>query len=99
MDVLSLERANVLGISMGGRIALELALSCPGRVGRLVLVSSSTAGRGKVTVSSPMRLLPLRWAGPLHGKYPQPAMPICGSIRLRPVTTPRTGWTTSARPP
>jgi pimeloyl-ACP methyl ester carboxylesterase len=72
MDVLSLERANVLGISMGGRIALELALSCPGRVGRLVLVSSSTAGRGKVTVSSPMRLLPLRWAGPLHGKYPQP---------------------------
>ena len=73
MDVLSLERANVLGISMGGRIALELALSCPGRVGRLVLVSTSAAGRGKVTVSWPMRLLlPLRWAGLLRGKYPQP---------------------------
>lgn len=73
MDVLSLERANVLGISIGGRIALELALSCPARVGRLVLVSTSAAGRGKVTVSWPMRLLlPLRWLGLLRGKYPQP---------------------------
>jgi 3-oxoadipate enol-lactonase len=45
MDALSLERANVLGISMGGRIALELALSCPNRVGGLVLVSTSAAGR------------------------------------------------------
>jgi pimeloyl-ACP methyl ester carboxylesterase len=73
MDVLSLDRANVLGISMGGRIALELALSCPGRVGSLVLVSTSAAGRGKVTLSWPMRLLlPLRWAGLLRGKYPQP---------------------------
>ena len=73
MDVLSQERADVLGVSMGGRIALELALSCPDRVGRLVLVSTSAAGRGKVTVSWPMRLLlPLRWAGLLRGKYPQP---------------------------
>jgi 3-oxoadipate enol-lactonase len=73
MDVLSLERADVLGVSMGGRVALELALSCPDRVGRLVLVSTSAAGRGKVTVSWPVRLLlPLRWAGLLRGKYPQP---------------------------
>ena len=96
-DALSLERADVLGVSMGGRIALELALSCPDRVGRLVLVSTSAAGRGKVTVSWPMRLLlPLRWAGLLRGKYRSPAMPICGSARLRPVRTPRTGWATSA---
>jgi len=73
LDVLHLERVNVLGISMGGRIALELALSHPDRVGRLVLVSTSAAGRGKVTVSWPMRLLlPLKWAGLLRGKYPQP---------------------------
>ena len=73
MDVLSLDRVNVLGISMGGRIALELALCCPDRVGRLVLVSTSAAGRGKVSVSWPMRLLlPLRWAGLLRGKHPQP---------------------------
>jgi hypothetical protein len=55
------------------RIALELALSCPARVGRLVLVSTSAAGQGKVTVSWPMRLLlPLRWLGLLRDKYPQP---------------------------
>lgn len=72
MDALSPERVSVLGISMGGRIALELALSHPDRVGRLVLVSTSAAGRGKVTVSWPMRLLlPLRtpcggrWGGRL----------------------------------
>jgi hypothetical protein len=57
----------------GGKIALELALSCPARVGRLVLVSTSAAGRGKVTVSWPTRLLlQLRWLGLLRGKYPQP---------------------------
>jgi len=76
LDVLHLERVNVLGISMGGRIALELALSHPDRVGRLVLVSTSAAGRGKVTVSWPIRLLlPLKWAGLLRGKYPQPRYP------------------------
>jgi pimeloyl-ACP methyl ester carboxylesterase len=73
MDALSLERVHVLGISMGGRIALELALSYPTWVGRLVLVSTSAAGRGKVTMSWPMRLLlPLKWAGLLRGSYPQP---------------------------
>jgi pimeloyl-ACP methyl ester carboxylesterase len=76
MDVLSLERANVLGISMGGRIALEVALSCPSRVGRLVLVSTSAAGRGKVTMSWPMRLLlPLRWPGCCAASTRSPAMP------------------------
>jgi pimeloyl-ACP methyl ester carboxylesterase len=73
MTALSVERAHVLGISMGGRIALELALRYPARIGRLVLVSTAAAGRGKVTMSWPMRLLlPLRWAGLLRGKYPQP---------------------------
>jgi len=73
MDALSIERAYVLGISMGGRIALELALSQPSRVGKLVLVSTSAAGRGKVTTSWPMRLLmPLQWIPMFQGKYPQP---------------------------
>jgi 3-oxoadipate enol-lactonase len=73
MDVLALERASVLGISMGGRIVLELTLSCRARVGTLVLVSTSAAGRGKVTMSWPMLLLrPLTWAGLLRGSSPQP---------------------------
>jgi len=72
MDALSIEQADILGISMGGRIALELALDHPSRVRRLVLVSTSAAGRGKVHMSWPMRLLWLaQWIPGMHGKYPQ----------------------------
>jgi 3-oxoadipate enol-lactonase len=41
MDALGVSRADVLGISLGGRIALELALGHPERVERLILVSTS----------------------------------------------------------
>ena len=41
MDHLGIERAHVLGISMGGRLALALAIDHPERVDRLVLVSTS----------------------------------------------------------
>lgn len=37
MDAAGIERATVLGVSMGGMIAQELALRAPGRVERLVL--------------------------------------------------------------
>ena len=39
LDELQLERAHVMGISLGGIIAQRLAVDHPGRVGRLVLVS------------------------------------------------------------
>jgi esterase len=38
MDRLELPRAHVLGMSMGGRIAMALALAEPARVNRLVLI-------------------------------------------------------------
>jgi pimeloyl-ACP methyl ester carboxylesterase len=41
MNHLEIERAHVLGISMGGRLALALALEHPERVDRLVLASTS----------------------------------------------------------
>jgi 3-oxoadipate enol-lactonase len=41
MQTLGLEQAHVLGISMGGRIALALALQHPKRIKKLVLVSTS----------------------------------------------------------
>lgn len=73
MGALSIERAHVVGISMGGRIALELALRHPGRVAKLVLVSTSAAGRGKLTMSWPMHLARLlKRAGLFRGTYPQP---------------------------
>jgi 2-succinyl-6-hydroxy-2,4-cyclohexadiene-1-carboxylate synthase len=41
LDALGVERADVLGYSMGGRVALHLAAAAPARVGALVLESSS----------------------------------------------------------
>jgi 2-succinyl-6-hydroxy-2,4-cyclohexadiene-1-carboxylate synthase len=41
LDGLRLERADVLGYSMGGRVALHLAIAAPRRVRRLVLESAS----------------------------------------------------------
>jgi 2-succinyl-6-hydroxy-2,4-cyclohexadiene-1-carboxylate synthase len=41
LDVLDLQRANVLGYSMGGRVALRLAIEAPERVSMLLLESAS----------------------------------------------------------
>jgi pimeloyl-ACP methyl ester carboxylesterase len=46
MDRLDLPCAHVLGISMGGRIAMALALAHPARVDRLVLVSTGPRAGG-----------------------------------------------------
>ncbi len=51
LDVLGTERAHIAGNSMGGRIALELALSQPSRADRLVLLAPAMAW-----------LRPRRWA-------------------------------------
>jgi pimeloyl-ACP methyl ester carboxylesterase len=44
LDAAGIERAHVLGVSLGGYIAQEIALSYPGRVDRLVLCSTSPGG-------------------------------------------------------
>ena len=43
LDALEIERAHVVGNSMGGRVAIELGLSFPERVGRLALLAPSLA--------------------------------------------------------
>jgi pimeloyl-ACP methyl ester carboxylesterase len=45
MDAEGLDTATVGGVSWGGMIALELALSAPQRVSRLILVDSAGAGQ------------------------------------------------------
>ena len=44
LDAAGVERVHVLGVSLGGYIAQEIALSSPDRVDRLVLCSTSCAG-------------------------------------------------------
>ena len=51
LDTLELERADIIGNSMGGRVAIEVGLQAPERVRRLVLLAPSLAW-----------LRPRRWA-------------------------------------
>jgi pimeloyl-ACP methyl ester carboxylesterase len=44
LDELGIERTHVVGVSMGGHVALDLALAHPERVDRLVLVGSGIDG-------------------------------------------------------
>jgi 3-oxoadipate enol-lactonase len=51
LDHLGVNRAHVLGTSLGGLVAQELALSRPELVGRLVLVCTGHGGRGSERMS------------------------------------------------
>jgi pimeloyl-ACP methyl ester carboxylesterase len=56
LDHLGIDQADVLGFSLGGGVALQLALDYPGRVGRLILVSVSyTADGYHQEISDPAR--------------------------------------------
>lgn len=44
LDHLGISRAAVVGVSMGGRIALDFALDHPGRADQLILISPNLAG-------------------------------------------------------
>lgn len=72
MRAAGFKRASVLGISMGGRIALELALSHPEMVEKLVLVSTfaqpgNRKGLGHFLLFHLIPRIPI-----MKGKYPQP---------------------------
>ena len=45
LDALEIDRAHLIGNSLGGRVALEVGLRHPDRVGRLVLLAPSMAWR------------------------------------------------------
>ncbi|MCJ7746018.1 MAG: alpha/beta hydrolase, partial [Actinobacteria bacterium] len=51
MDALGIEHAHVLGISMGGFIAQELALRYPEKVEKLILMASSCGGIDEIPIS------------------------------------------------
>jgi pimeloyl-ACP methyl ester carboxylesterase len=73
LDELGIERAHVVGNSMGGRIALELALTASGHVEKLVLLSPAMAW-----------LRPRRWAPVVRLLRPELTMvpmPVEGLVR------------------
>jgi pimeloyl-ACP methyl ester carboxylesterase len=51
MDALNIERAHILGISLGGMIAQEFTLNHPERVERLILCSTTCGGSNSVPPS------------------------------------------------
>ena len=58
LDAMEVASAVVVGTSMGGRVALELALEFSRRVSRLVLVNSLGLGRPQVQFFYPLMMLP-----------------------------------------
>lgn len=69
MRALGMGPAHVVGLSMGGRIALELTLKDPDLVRSLILASTSA----RVTRRWPLRLLAVFAGLPLlRGRHPQP---------------------------
>lgn len=57
LDKLGIERADILGHSMGGRVALELGMRHPDRVNSLMLMTPSMAWRGEKRWAPYLRLL------------------------------------------
>lgn len=73
LHALAIERAAILGISMGGRIALELALQHPESVEKLILVSTSARVKRTRKSIRRLRILSLLSSLPVFkSKYPQP---------------------------
>jgi 3-oxoadipate enol-lactonase len=71
MDVVGMSHATALGVSMGGRIALDLALEHPDRVAKLILVSTTASARPEMSTSR-MEMLSMLSSFVFRGKYPQP---------------------------
>jgi pimeloyl-ACP methyl ester carboxylesterase len=58
LDTLALERTDVVGLSLGGWLAAELALRHPGRVGRLVLIDAVGVRLPGVPMADPFMASP-----------------------------------------
>ena len=57
LDALGLDRTNLLGHSMGGRVALEVGMRHPDRIDKLVLMTPSMAWLAAPSWAKPLKLL------------------------------------------
>ncbi|HWX75598.1 MAG TPA: alpha/beta fold hydrolase [Solirubrobacteraceae bacterium] len=88
LDALELKRVHLIGNSLGGRVALEVALRQPRRVSRLALLAPSLAWRRE----RPARLL-VRLSRPELGLVQLAPRPVVKGIVERLVPGADEGWT------
>jgi pimeloyl-ACP methyl ester carboxylesterase len=77
LDAVEIDRAVVIGNSMGGRIALELALRSPNRVGGLVLLDAAVPGLAWRYVMGLTRVFPTEFGAvsiPLRRRWMETAL-------------------------
>lgn len=89
LDYYGVQRAHLLGMSMGGRIAIDFCAREPGRVATLIVADTSA---GSKVVSSRERVeefLALRKAPLLNGKTPAEIAPTVVDSLVSPATTPQ----------
>jgi pimeloyl-ACP methyl ester carboxylesterase len=87
LDALELERAHVIGNSLGGRVALEVALRSPDRLERIALLAPSMAWRRKRPWAPALRLV-----RPELGVLPHAPRPVVERIIDRVMPEARDGW-------
>jgi pimeloyl-ACP methyl ester carboxylesterase len=88
IDELEAERVDLIGNSMGGRVALEVGLRYPERVNRLVLLAPSLAWLRARPWAGPLRLVP-----PQLGVIQPAPRPIVEAIVRKFVPNPDAEWT------
>ena len=77
LDALALDRVDVVGLSLGGWLAAELALRHPARVGRLVLVDAAGVRLPGVEMGNPFMLTPQKVRELM---FHDPASPVAKAI-------------------
>jgi pimeloyl-ACP methyl ester carboxylesterase len=87
LDALELDRAHLVGNSLGGRVALEVGLHAPERVDRLALLAPSMAWRRSRPWASALRLV-----RPELGVLPHAPRPVVERIIDRALPEARDGW-------
>jgi pimeloyl-ACP methyl ester carboxylesterase len=88
LDALELDRAHLIGNSLGGRVALEVGLSHPDRVERLALLCPSLAWRRQRTWAPVVRMM-----RPKLGLVHAAPRPLVEALVHRLIPNAQDGWT------
>jgi pimeloyl-ACP methyl ester carboxylesterase/putative sterol carrier protein len=88
LDELGIEKAHVIGNSMGGRVALEMGFDHSDRVDRIVLLAPSLAWLRDRKWAAPLRLI-----RPELGLFQVAPRPVVEAVVKRVIPGARDGWT------